>query len=73
MNRPDKGSDMKPLVANSTGVALAVKRTHAIAAAPSDAGSYAPHDKLILSYLDAYWGVWLEPLRFCLGLCIIDT
>jgi hypothetical protein len=49
MKWPDTGIDTKPLVANSMNVALAVKRNHTIADASSDAGSYAPHCKLILT------------------------
>ncbi len=54
MKAPDKRIDTKRLVANSTGGALAVNRNHALADPSSDAGSYAPHGKLIRPYLDAY-------------------
>jgi hypothetical protein len=48
MNQLDKGIDTKPLIANSKDVALAIKRKHVMAHAPSDSGSYVPRRTLIL-------------------------
>jgi hypothetical protein len=63
MKWPDKRIGTKPLLANSKGVTVAVERNHAIADAPSDAGSYAPHANLILAYLDAYGTVFIASVQ----------